>query len=458
MKLRIVCFLLLTLVGAAQEPWDDLQVYPLRNSHFSLKGHWWTPQLTEPRQGSVVVSDGRIESLTFNSTDGTETRGLILPGLIDLHDHIAYAYAPRFAGNLWPEEQTFANRYEWQELTGMFHEKHSRLARPAGALFYLFGEVRELVGGTTSVANHVSGSAYGVLARNLHGNSQTHGLPLEITSVVFFFERAELKLDPPRFVVSPDVLRRLEEADLALVHLAEGRRDDGLTRAEIENFLAWAKDHPELARKIVPIHLVGLVDEDFARLKSLGIDRAVWSPSSNMALYGQTMDVGAALRNGFIVALGTDWYPSGSDSLFDELRLAKQLVREGLVSKVDPKCLNFMVLESPSRILGGQLGTLIPGTPADLLVIPWKDSLEASLEQADVDSTLLVTVSGQPLFGTTDLMEELLSEHSPSPQRPDEFAYGFSLATIWNEVRSRFPQATPPEPLGERLYPRLQRP
>ena len=458
MKLRAVCFLLLTLVGSAQESWDELQVYPLRSSQYSLVGHWWTPQLAEPRQGSVVVSGGRIETLTMNSTEGTETRGLILPGLIDLHDHIAYAYAPRFAGYLWPEEQTFANRYEWQELTGMFHEKHSRLARPAGALFYLFGEIRELVGGTTSVANHVSGSAYKALARNLDGDVKNHGLPLQIASIVFFFERDELQGNPSRFIVSPDVLRRLEESDLALVHLAEGRRDDGLTREEIESFLAWAEEHPELSRKIVPIHLVGLVDEDFARLKNLGIHRAVWSPSSNMALYGQTMDVGAALRNGFIVALGTDWYPSGSDSLFDELRLAKQLVREGLISEIDPDCLNSMVLESPSRILGGQLGTLIPGTPADLIVIPWKDSLEASLEQADVDSMMLVAVSGQPLFGTKHLMKELLSEQFPSPQRPAEFAYGFSLATVWNEVRSRFPEATPPEPLGERLYPRLQRP
>ena len=454
----LALLLLLTSIGSAQEPWDPLEVYPTRSSRYSLKGRWWTPTLPEPKQGTVWISGENIEALSSLSDEGVETEGLIIPGLIDLHDHIAYAYAPRFAGYLWPENQKFANRYQWQGLTRMFHEKHSRVARPAGALFYLFGEVRELVGGTTSVANHVKGSAYGVLARSLDGDTRTHGLPISISSLVFFFDRDLMLADPPVFQVDPETVKRIESSDLCLVHLAEGRRDDALTRQEFESFLKWARTRPDLAPKIVPIHVVGIEGDDFGRLRELGIDRAVWSPSSNKALYDQTMDVGSALRHGFTIALGTDWYPSGSDSLFDELRLAKHLVSEGLVVGLDPDELPPMVLEAPAKILGGRLGTLLPGAPADLVVIPWEGSLAASLESADVDTILLVTVAGKPLFGVTQIMESLLGTVYRSPVRSDTHAYGFDISQIWDEVKSRFPDAVPPEPLEETVYPRLQHP
>lgn len=454
----LALLLLLTLIGSAQESWDSLELYPTRTSRYSLEGRWWTPNLPEPRQGSVWINGEKIEALSTVSNEGVDTAGLILPGLIDLHDHIAYAYAARFSGTLWPKEQRFANRYQWQELTRMFHEKHSRLARPAGALFYLFGEVRELVGGTTSVANHVKGSAYGVLARNLDGDSRIHGLPLRLSSLVFFFDRDLMLADPPIFQVNPETVERIENSDLCLVHLAEGRRDDPLTRQEFESFLTWARTRPDLASKIVPIHLVGISGDDFGRLRELGIDRAVWSPSSNMALYGQTMDVGAARRHDFTIALGTDWYPSGSDSLFDELRLAKLLADQGLVAGLDTDDLTPMVLEAPAKILSGHLGTLLPGAPADLVVIQWKGSLEASLESADVETVVLVTVAGKPLFGATAIMEVLLDKVYRSPVRPETHAYGFALSQIWSEVRARFPDAALPEPLGESYYPRLQRP
>jgi 5-methylthioadenosine/S-adenosylhomocysteine deaminase len=410
--------------------------------------------LAEPRKGSIRVTDGRIESLSLQAEAEGLVTGLILPGLIDLHDHLGYAYSQRFAGNLWPAERLFANRYEWQELTSMFHEKHSSRAKAAGALFYLYGEVRELVGGTTSTANHVKPPAYDVLVRNLDGGEAHHGLPLTIRSEVFFFEREGLLDQPTRFQVRASALESVEQADLALVHLAEGRRDDPLTRLEFESFLSWAKENPKLARKIVPIHLVGLEAADFARLRSVGIDRAVWSPASNMALYGETMKVAAAVNEGFTICLGTDWYPSGSDSLFDELRLAKKLVREGVVAELSTETLNAMILESPWKMLGGKLGHLYPGGPADLVIITWESDLESSLEKADVDTICLVTVNGQPLFGKRLLLDQLLTRVTLSPVRPGDYAYGFDLSLIWDEVRRLAPDSVPPETIGEQYYPK----
>jgi hypothetical protein len=84
--------------------------------------------------------------------------------------------------------------------------------------------------------------------------------------------------------------------------------------------------------------------------------------------------------------------------------------------------------------------------------------LETSLDSADVDTVLLVTVAGKPLFGATPVMESLLDKVYHSPVRPGTHSYGFDLSQVWDEVKSRFPDATPPEPLEESVYPRLQHP
>src|SRR3546814_1706615 len=48
----------------------------------------------------------------------------------------------------------------------------------------------------------------------------------------------------------------------------------------------------------------------------------VWSPLSNLLLYGQTADVAAATAAGLTIGLGSDWSPSGSKNLLGELKAA----------------------------------------------------------------------------------------------------------------------------------------
>ena len=46
--------------------------------------------------------------------------------------------------------------------------------------------------------------------------------------------------------------------------------------------------------------------------------KLVWSPLSNLLLYGKTTAVYDALAAGVLVSLGTDWTPSGSANLLAE--------------------------------------------------------------------------------------------------------------------------------------------
>jgi 5-methylthioadenosine/S-adenosylhomocysteine deaminase len=52
--------------------------------------------------------------------------------------------------------------------------------------------------------------------------------------------------------------------------------------------------------------------------------KLVWSPQSNLRLYGATTDVASALQLGIPVSLGADWLPSGSQSLLAEMQVARR--------------------------------------------------------------------------------------------------------------------------------------
>ena len=53
----------------------------------------------------------------------------------------------------------------------------------------------------------------------------------------------------------------------------------------------------------------------------------VWSPLSNLLLYGATADVAAAQAAGVSIGLGSDWSPAGSKNLLGELKVARLVKR-----------------------------------------------------------------------------------------------------------------------------------
>src|SRR5439155_2534361 len=102
-----------------------------------------------------------------------------------------------------------------------------------------------------------------------------------------------------------------------IAHLAEGGRSDEYNKEEFQ----YAKMY-DLARSgLVIIHGVGMNAADFATAKSKNIS-IVWSPFSNLLLYGETLDVAAAKAAGVNLALGADWSPTGSKNLLEEIGLA----------------------------------------------------------------------------------------------------------------------------------------
>ena len=159
-------------------------------------------------------------------------------------------------------------------------------------------------------------------------------------------------------------LARLKRETCFLLHLSEGV--DAKAR---EHFLALniARNEWAITPQLAGIHCAGLKPEDFAVLGSLG-GSMVWSPMSNLLLYGGTADIAAAVAAGVRIGLGSDWSPSGSKNLLGELKVAWLVAQQiGGLAKHD---IIAMATRTGARILGwgASVGTLEPGKRADLLV------------------------------------------------------------------------------------------
>jgi adenine deaminase len=134
----------------------------------------------------------------------------------------------------------------------------------------------------------------------------------------------------------------------------------------------------------------------------------VWSPLSNLLLYGGTANIPAAMDAGVLVSLGADWAPSGSANLLGELKVAARVNKKLWNNRITNRQLVDMVTINPAIAYGLDqwVGSIEPGKYADLLVIrktPYKESYKTLVEARPQD-VMLVTVSGDPLFGTPDLM------------------------------------------------------
>src|SRR5436190_16935286 len=89
--------------------------YATESDGYALKGTLVTPsEIIE--DGTIFVLGDKIQAMgkdvqVPSDVKTFDTRGFIYPGLIDLHDHIAWNFLRR-----WEPRKKFANRYEWQQL------------------------------------------------------------------------------------------------------------------------------------------------------------------------------------------------------------------------------------------------------------------------------------------------------------------------------------------------------
>ena len=182
------------------------------------------------------------------------------------------------------------------------------------------------------------------------------------------------------------------------VHLAEGQADNERSQDEFKQLV----DLKALTPSTVVIHGTALTRDQLGDLGDGGA-KLVWSPQSNLRLYGQTTRAADALDLGLPLALGADWLPSGSTSLLAEIKVAQRTIFEQRDGRPPTsRQLVDMVTREAARIAGldDKLGLLKVGRPADLVVFerrvhdPWENMVEA--EPAWIN---LVMIGGDLAYG-----------------------------------------------------------
>jgi cytosine/adenosine deaminase-related metal-dependent hydrolase len=327
-----------------------------------------------------------------------QTGGTIFPGLIELHNHLPYDVL-----GLWQVPRCYGNRDQW---SGPSTPDYKRLitgpmqvlgaqARVVAAVVR-FVEMRCLLGGTTTSQGVTLSSSPGLVThfRGLVRNVESTGDP-ELPPAATHIADVEAT-DRDKF------LARISGTQKMILHLAEGT-----DQAAHNHFAAlqgpdgkWA-----ITPNLIGIHCVALTDDDFKVMHDHG-GSMVWSPLSNLLLYGQTARVGAALAHDVPVALGSDWAPSGSVNLLGELKVARLAAPSAGATLTDEN-LVAMATSVPARLLGwdSHLGSITPGRRADLTVVNGTtgDAHGCLLGATEADISL-VLINGVPRSGTPDLM------------------------------------------------------
>ena len=368
----------------------------------------------------VIVA---VQDHTQPAPDGFEgvlpaaTRGTLYPGLIELHNHLAYNALPLWA----PVPRRFQHRGQWPD--------HADYRRLISGPMTVVGSYRDAEGKAALLAPLVR---YVECKCLLGGVTTSQGIMLNSNAGIRRYYRGMLRnvedTDDPELPEAqariPDIdardaawfLARLDKEDSCfLLHVSEGvtapDTPDSIAR---RHFLALevAPDRWAINDRLAAIHAAGLQAEDFEVLGRHG-GAMVWSPFSNLLLYGATADVKAARQAGVRIGLGSDWSPSGSKNLLGELKVAwlySAHMLDGLFSARD---LVAMATREAAAILKWDkaLGTLEPGKRADLLVIDGTagDPYEA-LVKAKETSIRLVMINGLACYGTPGLMSALGAE------------------------------------------------
>jgi hypothetical protein len=267
-------------------------------------------------------------------------------------------------------------------------------------------EMKSIVGGTTAAQGGPSNpddSYASILARNIEDyNFQRDEIHTKVTELTSDYVGNHIKTG-----------NSSGELDAWFIHIAEGV--DERSRAEFDILV----QNNLLVGELVLIHGVALGEQEFTKMAEVGAT-LVWSPLSNLLLYGQTADIAAAKEAGVHITLAPDWAPSGSKSPLHELKVADLWDDEKLGDIFTDYEMVEMVTSGAALATNWQaeVGTLVPGTAADLVVV---DNIHANpyrnlIDAIDPDVRLSV-VGGLALYGDEDLMTALNgADHEPAGQ------------------------------------------
>jgi cytosine/adenosine deaminase-related metal-dependent hydrolase len=335
------------------------------------------------------------------------TDAVITPGLINTHDHISFANNPPHA----PMEERFEHRHDWRK--GV--RNHTKIGTTAKAVanHVETAELRFAMTGVTAIAG--AGGAVG-LVRNVDGSPAQ----LEAGLKMAIADSDTFPLDDSNSTAFPTACngftgaRRKKTTDIGglkgyLPHISEGIDDSAHAEfvCQSNGDTTPAPAYDLIQKQTAVVHGMAVNPADVARYRSDG-SILIWSPRSNIDLYGNTAPVALYDNLGVPIALGTDWLPSGSMNMSRELACADELNEKYFGHKFSDKQLWQMVTINAAFALGAQhtIGMLKKGYLGDIAIFDstGKKNAYRAVIEAGVEDTILVMRGGKALYGDAVLV------------------------------------------------------
>ena len=266
--------------------------------------HWSKTDLSTTGDGGILDLSGYV----------------VLPGLINAHDHFEFSLFPNL-GRL-PGLPPFVNSTEWAEEIHRTHAELIRLHRqiPLNTRLW-FGAIHNLLSGVTTVCHH----------NPLHPAMLAPDFPIRIVEE---FDWAH------SLTFAPDIVEGFiagPESRPFIVHAAEGT--DTRSRNELQSL-----DSKGLLRpRTVLVHGLALTEEDITLVNRRGAS-IILCPTSNQFLFGQTV-APYLLSSIERVALGSDSPLTAAGNLLDEIAFLRAN------HNVDSRSLYKLVTTNPAAIL-----------------------------------------------------------------------------------------------------------
>jgi cytosine/adenosine deaminase-related metal-dependent hydrolase len=392
--------------------------------------------------GSVLIgANGRIVDVACDVSRheeaATATRvecpgAIVSPGLINAHDHIWYNHRPPSK----PTGERYEHRHHWR--MGLEGHTQPDFERATSEDQIAWAELRHALSGTTSMAGMggVSGLVRNLEDDNLKGDLRSAAA---FTTIFPLGDAAGTMLqdscDYPKLVAPSDYA----SAGAFQAHVAEGV---GLSAAnEIGCLTGQRDDGVDVSNKPSAfVHFVGATTDDAVFLRDNDIS-VVWSPRSNIALYGHTANVTLLDSLGVNIALSTDWMPSGSMNLLREFKCAADYSEYYLDDYFSDYALWKMASINAARSFAMQedLGSLRAGLAADIVVfqhVAGEDPFKTVIS-ADAGDVVLVMRSGRPLLGESKLLSDLRNDEMRCETIPQELVCGDEIAVCFGATDER---------------------